>query len=1233
MLCGADCPAPPADGLLRCARCGAIQPGADATTSYGAPIGADARASHPREVLWREGELLAHRFVVRGLIGRGGMGSVYRVHDHWHDVDVAVKVPRMGAAASADGVLSEAEAWMLIGLHPNLVSCFHVQLFEGVPCIFTELVEGCDLATAARTGSLYDGDEAAVVRRLLELTIQTARGLAFAHRRGAVHQDINPRNVLLDRAWKPKLTDFGLTRFLAPVEGTEPGVSLAGLSLDFASPEQRAAFVGSRHGRASRLTASTDVWSWARTILAAWEGEHGDPRDPPAGVAAVLDACLQEDVRERPRDMDEALDLLHDALGVKRRATRPADPGPSLSSADTMNNLAVSWLELGRTDKGLHHLDAALSADPMHVSATYNRALLQWRTGRIDPISARRAVEFLDGSPRRAEWERDAALAWLALEAGESSLAADVIANLRRQATSGGGPVLPLARSFPWPTPAGRARTGAIPVLFSWGLTVLADGAGMAAYFVSAETGLARWDPDSGALVRFGVEAAELSGFRVARGGAVAVLRSRSGQIILRDLASGASRLICEAPEGGPYDGQLFDTDASARHLIVAKDGAIERWDVATCDVASKLRTPFEVEIECVALSADGRRVVAATQQGDVLCWEAGTGELLWSGVVGPREQFSDYPDFVRSVAVSEDGRRVVSITTLEVQFWDGDTGQCTVSSIQSGWLRAVSLSRDGSAAATFDHTGLIALWDPSGARCRVAWRDDQLYESSNIALDPSGRYLVVGGDAITRWRVTVGAPPAPWSRSTPWTATQLQDFRCAFEAERRRFTLAYRGTDPWQMLWAFNAARRAPGFAHSREILPYARAVTRFAYRRALRGVWPLSVVHLLGVRRVSMGADPDIAAYLCQDGLLGLLHLRSGRTATLGRLGNRTELLGLSLAEDESLICATRESVVVVEAARVQAAMKFLRDDRPDSAGADAATTFDPAPGLQGISAFARTANGAFAVVLHAVESEEGGARRSHERLSLLDRAGRVLTHTPFRSDASPVGLAISDGGGKVAIDDGTLHVWTPAENRISTLEGVLKVVGFSADGGRIFYLGGNARSLRWRSVEGGTPYVLPTPPDGHVGSGRMVGRTPEPAAASPDGRWLAVAAGEAIVLDWLSASQTPKRLLGHGKDVTDVACSPESDLLVSASEDDTLRVWYLDWDLGFTPPSDHHEAAATLVRRFVERHRPVDASGCRTSDDARWTSDDEDTLWDWFLAQGLAPLGRSALRRLLH
>src|SRR6266511_4421211 len=152
-------------------------------------------------------------FEVLGPLAEGGMGSVYRARDKKLGREVAIKILQDKLSDNREYLLRfEREARAASALnHPNIITIFEIDEFEGCPFIAMELIEGISLRELLKRGPVP-------IRKLLDIAAQIADGLAAAHERGIVHRDLKPENVMVTKDGRVKIVDFGLARINLPVD-------------------------------------------------------------------------------------------------------------------------------------------------------------------------------------------------------------------------------------------------------------------------------------------------------------------------------------------------------------------------------------------------------------------------------------------------------------------------------------------------------------------------------------------------------------------------------------------------------------------------------------------------------------------------------------------------------------------------------------------------------------------------------------------------------------------------------------------------------------------------------------------------------------------------------------------------------------------------------------------------------------------------------------------------------
>jgi eukaryotic-like serine/threonine-protein kinase len=287
-----------------------------------------------------EGDLIADgRHAVR-LLGGGRRYEAYLIWDDALHALVVAKVVRPAQAANADtlaGLASEAEALTRLA-HPSLVRSFDAVLDGERPHLVLELLDGPRLSTLEREYKV-------VVEQLLPLTLQLCSVLHYLASCGYAHLDVKPRNIIMSST--PKLIDLSVARTFADARQARSPIGTDA----YMAPEQ---CDPSRFGEIGPLT---DVWGLGVTLYEALAGVRpfadGDeaadglaarypqvaaeppplPPDVPVELARIVQACLQDDPRSRPRpaDIADALEphaalLPLPRLGRFRPGARPSRP-------------------------------------------------------------------------------------------------------------------------------------------------------------------------------------------------------------------------------------------------------------------------------------------------------------------------------------------------------------------------------------------------------------------------------------------------------------------------------------------------------------------------------------------------------------------------------------------------------------------------------------------------------------------------------------------------------------------------------------------------------------------------------------------------------------------------------------------------------------------------------------------------------------------------------------------
>ncbi|MFJ3214306.1 protein kinase [Kitasatospora sp. NPDC086801] len=228
------------------------------------------------------GRLLAGRYRLNGVLGRGGMGTVWRAEDEMLGRTVAVKELRMNASVEEEEkhrlivrTLREAKATARIR-HNSAVTVFDVVDEDDRPWIVMELVESRSLADVIRE----DGPLAPA--RAAEIALDVLGVLSAAHALGILHRDVKPSNVLIGDDGRVVLTDFGI----ASVEG-DASVTSTGMLVGAPS------YISPERARGQKPGPPADLWSLGGTLYAMVEGRPPYDR---GSALATLTAVMTEDL-------------------------------------------------------------------------------------------------------------------------------------------------------------------------------------------------------------------------------------------------------------------------------------------------------------------------------------------------------------------------------------------------------------------------------------------------------------------------------------------------------------------------------------------------------------------------------------------------------------------------------------------------------------------------------------------------------------------------------------------------------------------------------------------------------------------------------------------------------------------------------------------------------------------------------------------------------------------------
>ncbi len=239
------------------------------------------------------------RYVLEALVGEGAMGQVWRARDPQLDRAVAIKVVHPSVVASPDGgprLLREARAMAKLS-HPNVVAIHDAGDADGRLFIAMELVDGVALGDWLRAEPRRDW------RTTLARFRDAGRGLGAAHAAGVLHRDFKADNVLIDRAGRVCVADFGLAAFGARTEAVaarheRPVTALTADGAVVGTP----AFMSPEQLCGEAIDARADQFSFCAALYEGLYGEHAFLGRAPATIAALVEAIDRGAIRPPPPD-------------------------------------------------------------------------------------------------------------------------------------------------------------------------------------------------------------------------------------------------------------------------------------------------------------------------------------------------------------------------------------------------------------------------------------------------------------------------------------------------------------------------------------------------------------------------------------------------------------------------------------------------------------------------------------------------------------------------------------------------------------------------------------------------------------------------------------------------------------------------------------------------------------------------------------------------------------------
>ncbi|GMW01833.1 MAG: hypothetical protein AMXMBFR84_29700 [Candidatus Hydrogenedentota bacterium] len=1128
---------------------------------------------------WNVGDIILNLYEITGLLGEGGMGKVFKVRHRRWNMFLAVKSPKLKTLEKTAGAINferECETWINLGLHPNVVSCYYVRRLGGMPRVFAEYVEGQNLWQLIRSGALYKGDPKQTFLRILDIFIQFAWGLQFAHDRGVIHQDVKPANLMITPAGVAKVTDFGLARAKAyasqaPGADTPEGQAFnTGMTRAYCSPEQ---------ARKEALTVKTDIWSWAvslfETLLGTvtWKAGHqagvafkaqvNSPQVQPKipivpEIAQLIAKCLQENPDARPESLREIAAILQNIYA--KYATAPyarKEPSAAEALADSINNRALSLVDLGHAPQAETVWETALKTDPQHPESTYNLSLARWRSGRLtDAACLARLQEVASFHP--GEWLPHFLIALIHLERSDFRSALNSLKEIKgidplpREVTTAMGQVQQYFK-----VSRGIARTikGHNDDITS--VVCLADGKHILTG--SDDNTLKLWDLDTGGCVgTFEGHSNNVTSVAVSADGSYALSGGRDRTVRLWDTAQ--RKLLFTV---GSHNDAVWSValDADARKALTAGgEGVINVWDVHNGEIAHSL-SGHRGPVTAIALAEHVGLAASGGLDRTVRVWRLAEHTCLIL--------FSEHESAVSGVAFSPDGNRLVSSShDGTVRVWDIPASKCVHTLPgHNGVVYCVAVSADGRYYASGGKDRTVRLWDAATGRCLCTFTG-HTDEVTGVSFHPTGRYLVSvsRGKTINLWHV--GSADLRIVATTMMcqarASEELLSASQQFSEELNRARSLFKQGNVLGTAQALRKARNQPGRRRTQEAMQEWRKLYTRLPKVKLNSAWEAYTI-------------PDVG-----DSLKALGVVKRGQNMVTLSGESRISLWDLAdgrRIRDFDVEPGTIETVCVTPDGRTTLSggwqIKAWHTDQ-----GTAFRDFDQLSDLIGALDVSR--DGRFALAAYAKYLSVWHVQTGRE-LRAFQGHTQDLSATAFCADSR---YALSGGQDKV------VRMWDLVRGQcVAMMEGHSQSIQcLAASGCGRWALSGSGAFLAkpgelrlWDLEQGICRLAL----EGHSGSIESV-------CFSADNRYALSGGSDKTMILWdLVTGKRVHTFEGHDDIVLAVAMTDDSRYAVSAGKDGTVKVWTLDWELEDRQPALNDPGADPYIRRFLLATMPYAGS----------------------------------------